>query len=244
LKSIIIKIVFLPRPFFYTDKSWPEFQPYHSVKSWTFDASWVINNFTVGVSYESYKLKSQDDIFYKALIGFDENDNPLYFNSEETYYFDSKFTPILAHVNYRFFSDMLVYPEIGFGVGLGISKFKWKWHYYGSKLINGIRYYFKGDKIWIDKEEKKIVFQPRFRLNLNLSKFSERISKYFDSIFFQMNYIFCNSNYDIFKNFREEVLSGYSKDELTEPVKKLYNKYQVKWGGFQIKFGISIKRFN
>lgn len=232
------------RPFFLSEKEWEPFEPFQYNYSFALDLGLKFyQRYLLGISFEYQAGDFEDKLVYSGLAGYDESHQPVYFNFTEKYNFETRFIPIIAFFDYRLFTNSIVSPVIGFGAGMAFIKFKWKWHIYGSKVINNTRYYLKEDRIWLNKEEKKFLFQPRLRLELNLIRISEGIGKYFDNVYVQIDYIYCKDKYDFFKEFRNEFLEGYSIDTVPEDMKSLFNDYDVSWGGFHIMFGVTIKRF-
>ncbi len=233
------------RPNYPTNEKWQEYQPFESTNTFTIEFGLMVNNdINVGISYESININNTDNFSYSGVVSFDQNNNPIFFDVDESYSFETKFTPIMAFFNYRILTNSIIYPEVGFGVGLGLTKFKWSWKIYAERFISNVLYYTKNDRVWFEEEEKKFIFQPKLRINLNISKLDEGIGKYFDSLYLQFDYIHCTSEYDIFKNYREEILYYINEDEIPPNYRKtLFQKYDVDWGGFQIKLGILIKTF-
>lgn len=234
------------RPWYQTSSKWPKFDPFKSTNTFAIEFGMLLKNgLNIGVSYESKSLNEKDDFSYWGLVGVDQNNNPLYFDIDESYTFDAKVSPILLFINYRFLGNFTVYPEIGIGLGVGLTKFKWAWHIYGSKIINGTKYYFDDNRIWFEEEEKKFIYQPKVRINLNISKIDRNIGKYLDTFYLQFDYTNCQSTYDIFKYMRDEILEYMNEEDILPSYKRtLFQKYDVDWGGFQVKLGLIVKTLN
>lgn len=234
------------RPSFYTESEWQRFEPFESQNTFSFDLGVLISNgISAGITYESNNQNKTDKFSYLGFVGNDNNNNPIYFDFDESYQFKAKITSILAYINYRFLQNYTVYPELGLGLGMGLTEFKWSWNIYGEYLTNNTLYYIKDSRVWFEEEEKKFVIQPKVRINFNVSKLTESLSNYIDALYLQFDYTLCSSNYDLMKNLREEVLAQVSIDDLPPSFKRtLFDKYDVDWSGFQIKFGFLFKTSN
>lgn len=232
------------RPFYLTAQRWKSFVPFKNKKTWAFDLSIKMgNSYSVGISLGYQEFTAHDKQIYPGIIGYDDNNDPVYFNIDEKHIFRTKFMPIIAFVDYPIFKNSFVCPVVGLGVGIGNTELMWDWELHSNGSYNGSSFTIDYERRWINLKEKKFIFQPRFRVALNLIKISENIGKYIDNLHVQFDYIYCKGNYDLFKKFRKEFLPGEQKETVTENKKKVFDKYDVKWGGVQLMVGISIHPF-
>ena len=232
------------RPFFLSAQRWPLFKPFKNEKTWAAELSFEIKNrFSVGISLEYQNLTAIEKQTYSGIVGYDESDNPIFFNIDEKHIFRTKFMPIIAFIDYPIFKKSLIYPVIGFGVGVSDTELRWNWDLHSAQLYERNFYTIDYDRTWFKMKEKKFIYQPRFRLVLNFMEISKNIGKYIDNLHLQVDYIYCKGNYDLFKRFRDEFLPGERKENVADNIKKVFEDYEVKWGGLQFMFGISIKQF-
>ena len=236
-------IAFL-RPILLSSKSWDSFSPFERSYTWALEYSFKFKKqYLIGLSVQYQSNKYEDKLQYPGLYGYDTQGDPIIFDVVEKYQFNTKFTPVLLFMEYRFYKNALFSPVVGLGAGLALLNFKWEWDANGNlaDIENNIIYYIKDNRTWFERNEKKFIFQPRLRLELNLNNNMGTVRKYIDNVFFQIDYIYCKDKYDFFELYRNEIYKGYNFDDLNEHQKKLFKTYDVQWGGFQLMFGISIK---
>ena len=97
------------RPLYQTTSKWPKFEPFKSNQTFSIDFGVLIQNtINIGISYEYFSINEKDDFFYEGLIGYDQFNNPIFFDIDETYNFETKITPVQLFFNYRILKNFLI----------------------------------------------------------------------------------------------------------------------------------------
>lgn len=233
-----------PRPLLISEARWEDYKEpnRHSTLGAEVGAK-IRDKFSVGLSGQRYGFDKTDDLDYRGFFIETSTGDVIEFPSvNEQHHFKGSITHVLAFLDYRVFAKSSLSPVVGLGLGFTFSSFEWNWRINGSTIYNNTFVRLSDDQTFMEIDsERNFAVQPRFRLDYAFSG-----SGFFHSVFLQTDYIFSKYDADYFEKFRRLVFEGQPFESLpqefqTDAIKKLYDRYDVSVGGFQLMIGLTLK---
>ncbi len=231
-----------PRPSLTTDTQWDDFYPQDAEFSWAAEFGLTLKrHFILGISIQAFNHQWKDELTYTSTLKFPDGNLVTISDIKELHQFEIHSYPVLAFLDFRFFSGSWIRPVVGIGAGINTLSLQWSWKLNGKKVTEDGTYVIEDSDVYLNKKREIVLaLQPRLKIELSMSRVNG-LGKFVDCLYVQADYLYARYDFDFFRRYRDKVLSKIPTEDLTEAQKKLFQTFELDAGGWQLMAGITFR---